>query len=179
MSKVEFHFDFGSPNAYLAHKVLPAFEARSGTEVTYFPILLGGVFKLTNNKPPFLQFEGTRNKMDYFRLEMRRFIAKHGLTDFIMNPDFPINTVKIDQSFTQQAPGSSRDMAILRTIVTLCNELDLEMVAEGIETAEQKAFLQALGCTIGQGYLFYRPQPADIIEPILAASVAANNGGQR
>ena len=92
--------------------------------------------------------------------------------------NLPINTVKIDQSFTQQAPDSSRDAAILRTIVTLCNELDLGMVAEGIETVEQKAFLQALGCTVGQGYLFHRPQPADVIEPILVARGVAGNGAQ-
>ena len=95
MSDVEFHFDFGSPNAYFVHKLLPDIEQRIGQKFTYVPILLGGIFKLTNNKPPFMQFEGTRNKMDYFRLEIQRFIAKHGLTDFIMNPDFPINTVKI------------------------------------------------------------------------------------
>jgi EAL domain-containing protein (putative c-di-GMP-specific phosphodiesterase class I) len=93
--------------------------------------------------------------------------------------DLPINTVKIDQSFTQQVSGNSRNVAILRTIVALCHELKLEMVAEGIETAEQKTFLQALGCATGQGYLFHRPQPADIIEPILAASIRAGGGGSR
>ena len=135
------------------------------TEQVFLDDMQDGIDKLTR-----LKEGGMTTALDDFGT---------GYSSLTYLKNLPINTVKIDQSFTQQAPGSSRDMAILRTIVTLCNELDLEMVAEGIETAEQKAFLQALGCTIGQGYLFYRPQPADIIEPILAASVAANNGGQR
>ena len=93
--KVEFHFDFGSPNAYLAHKVLPAIEERTGVRLGYVPILLGGVFKLTNNQPPMVQFKGVKNKQEYQRLEILRFIKKHGLTAFKMNPHFPVNTVQI------------------------------------------------------------------------------------
>ncbi len=94
-SNVEFHFDFGSPNAYLAHKVIPAIETRTGVRFDYVPVLLGGVFKLTNNKPPMAQFAGIKNKGEYQRLEIQRFIAKHGLTAFRMNPHFPVNTVQI------------------------------------------------------------------------------------
>jgi 2-hydroxychromene-2-carboxylate isomerase len=92
---VEFHFDFGSPNAYLAHRVIPGIERRTGVAFRYVPILLGGVFKLTNNQPPMQQFKGIKNKLDYQRLEVRRFIKKHGLTRFQMNPHFPVNTVQI------------------------------------------------------------------------------------
>jgi len=95
MSKLEFHFDFGSPNAYFVHRMLPELEARVGQTFTYVPILLGGVFKLTNNQPPFAQFGEVKNKMEYFRLEIRRFIAKQQMTKFTMNPAFPVNTVKI------------------------------------------------------------------------------------
>jgi 2-hydroxychromene-2-carboxylate isomerase len=91
----EFHFDFGSPNAYLSHKVIPGIGERTGVRCTYVPVLLGGVFKLTNNKPPMEQFQGIRNKNEYGRLEMERFIAKHGLTAFRRNPHFPVNTVQI------------------------------------------------------------------------------------
>jgi 2-hydroxychromene-2-carboxylate isomerase len=94
-AKVEFHFDFGSPNAYLAHKVIPGIEQRTGVAFSYVPILLGGVFKLTNNQPPMRQFEGIKNKLDYQKLEVRRFIKKHGLNRFKMNPHFPVNTVQI------------------------------------------------------------------------------------
>lgn len=94
-AKVEFHFDFGSPNAYFVHKLIPGVEQRTGATFTYVPILLGGVFKLTNNQPPMVQFKGIRNKPEYQRLEIARFIRKHGLTRFKMNPHFPVNTVQI------------------------------------------------------------------------------------
>ena len=93
--KVEFHFDFGSPNAYFAHKVIPGIEQRTGATFIYVPILLGGVFKLTNNQPPMVQFKDVKAKGDYMRIEVVRFIKKHGLTKFKMNPNFPVNTVQI------------------------------------------------------------------------------------
>jgi 2-hydroxychromene-2-carboxylate isomerase len=93
--KVEFHFDFGSPNAYFAHKVIPGIEQRTGAKFEYVPILLGGVFKLTNNQPPMVQFKDVKAKSDYMKIEIVRFIRKHGLTKFRMNPHFPVNTVQI------------------------------------------------------------------------------------
>lgn len=93
--RAEFLFDFGSPNAYLAHLGLPGIEARTGVTFDYVPILLGGVFKLTNNKPPMVAFAGVRNKLEYEQLETRRFIARHAITTFRFNPDFPINTLAI------------------------------------------------------------------------------------
>jgi 2-hydroxychromene-2-carboxylate isomerase len=93
--RVEFHFDFGSPNAYFAHMVIPGIEARTGVKFCYIPVLLGGVFKLTGNKPPMVQYSGIKNKNEYQRREIQRFIAKHGLTAFNMNPHFPVNTVQV------------------------------------------------------------------------------------
>ena len=93
--KVEFHYDFGSLNSYLAHKVVPAIEKRTGATFTYVPILLGGVFKLTNNQSPIAQFKDIKNKLPYQRLEIERFVKKHGLTQFKMNPHFPVNTIQI------------------------------------------------------------------------------------
>ncbi len=93
--QVEFHYDFGSPNCYFVHKVIPEIEKRTGVKFSYFPILLGGVFKLTNNKSPMQQFEGIPLKMDYMRLESKRFVEEHKLTKFAMNPNFPVNTVQI------------------------------------------------------------------------------------
>jgi 2-hydroxychromene-2-carboxylate isomerase len=93
--KVEFHFDFGSPNAYFVHKLIPGVESRTGAKFAYVPILLGGVFKLTNNQPPMVQFKDIKNKQAYQRLEIVRFIRKHGLTQFKMNSHFPVNTVQI------------------------------------------------------------------------------------
>jgi 2-hydroxychromene-2-carboxylate isomerase len=67
MAKLEFHFDFGSPNAYLAHLVVPQIEQRTGAKFEYVPILL----------------------------ERRRFVRRHGITNFTWNPFFPVNTLLI------------------------------------------------------------------------------------
>jgi len=90
---VDFIFDFGSPNAYLAWKVLPGIAARHGAEVRLIPCLLGGIFKLTGNQAPMVAFGGVKGKMDYEMLETRRFIETHGLTAFRFNPHFPVNTL--------------------------------------------------------------------------------------
>jgi 2-hydroxychromene-2-carboxylate isomerase len=93
MAKVEFHFDLGSPNAYLSHLIIPEIEKRTGGKFEYVPVLLGGVFKLTNNRSPFESLRGIRNKPEYERLETRRFIKRHGITRFQSNPYFPVNTL--------------------------------------------------------------------------------------
>ena len=95
MAPVEFHFDFGSPNAYLSHLVIPDIERRTGAAFAYVPILLGGVFKMTNNRSPAESMAGIRNKPDYERLETQRFIARHGITRFQRNPFFPVNTLTL------------------------------------------------------------------------------------
>jgi len=92
---VQFLFDFGSPNAYLCHKVIPAIEARTGAVFDYVPILLGGLFKLANNRSPGEAFAGIPNKQAYDRLEITRFVARHGLSKYRFNPHFPVNTLKI------------------------------------------------------------------------------------
>ena len=93
MRKVEFHFDFGSPNAYLSHLVIPEIERRTGAAFEYVPVLLGGVFKLTGNRSPAESLAGIKNKPEYERLETRRFIERHGITAFRRNLFFPVNTL--------------------------------------------------------------------------------------
>ena len=93
--RVEFHFDFGSPNAYLSHVVIPQIERRTGAKFVYVPILLGGMFKLTNNRSPVESYAGVRNKLPYERLETERFIKKHGITNYQFNPFFPVNTLAL------------------------------------------------------------------------------------
>ena len=95
MEDVIFYFDFGSPNAYLAHRVIPDIERRGDLRFSYVPILLGGVFKLTNNQSPVTAFAHIKNKLAYEGLETQRFIARHGLTGFRQNPHFPVNTLLI------------------------------------------------------------------------------------
>jgi diguanylate cyclase (GGDEF)-like protein/PAS domain S-box-containing protein len=70
---------------------------------------------------------------------------------------FPIDTLKIDRSFVTQMTDNSENAEIVRTIVTLARSLDMAVVAEGVETADQLRQLGALGCDYGQGYLFSRP----------------------
>ena len=95
MAKVEFHFDFGSPNAYLAHLVIPQVEQRTGAKFEYVPILLGGVFKLTNNRSPAEKMAGIKNRLQYEQLEMQRFIRRHAIKQFTWNPFFPVNTLLV------------------------------------------------------------------------------------
>ena len=95
MTNVQFLFDFGSPNAFLAHRAIPAIEQRTGARFSYVPILLGGLFKLTGNQSPATAFAGIRNKPEYQRLEMQRFIARHAIADFVFNPHFPVNTLQL------------------------------------------------------------------------------------
>ena len=90
---IEFVFDFGSPNAYLALPPLREIAARHGAKVKLIPCLLGGIFKATNNRAPMIAFGEVPSKLAYERLEMERFIKRHGLTRFRMNPHFPINTL--------------------------------------------------------------------------------------
>jgi 2-hydroxychromene-2-carboxylate isomerase len=93
--KVEFHFDFGSPNAYLAEFVLPQIEKRTGVKFSYIPVLLGGIYKATNNMSPFESLRGIGNKPEFNALETRRFIARHNITTFKSNPFFPVNTLTL------------------------------------------------------------------------------------
>jgi 2-hydroxychromene-2-carboxylate isomerase len=93
--QAQFLFDLGSPNAYLCHKVLADIEARTGVRFEYLPILLGGLFKLSNNRSPAEAFADIPNKRAYDKLEVQRFIARHQLTRFKFNPLFPVNTLKI------------------------------------------------------------------------------------
>jgi 2-hydroxychromene-2-carboxylate isomerase len=95
MTQVEFHFDFGSPNAYLSHLVIPEIEQRTGVKFDYVPVLLGGVFKLTGNRSPAEAFAGIKNKPEYERLETERFLKRHGITNYRRNPFFPVNTLTI------------------------------------------------------------------------------------
>jgi 2-hydroxychromene-2-carboxylate isomerase len=93
--KVEFLFDFGSPNAYLAELVLPGIERRTGVKFEYVPVLLGGIFKATGNMSPFESLRGIKNKPEYQALETQRFIRRHDATKFQQNPFFPVNTLML------------------------------------------------------------------------------------
>lgn len=90
---IEFIFDFGSPNAYLALKALPALIERTGADLHLMPCLLGGIFKATGNRAPMESFANVKGKLAYDRLEIDRFVRRHALDRFRMNPHFPVNTL--------------------------------------------------------------------------------------
>lgn len=143
MKTVEFQFDFGSPNAYLAHRVIPQIEARTGATFTYSPVLLGGLFKLTANQSPMMAFSGIPNKMAYENLEMRRFIARHTIP-FQMNPHFPVNTLLMMRMATAAAmDGGLKELADMafRLMWETPKKMDdpeivaTELAAAGIDSA--------------------------------------------
>lgn len=90
---VEFLFDFGSPNAYLAHRVIRSVQRLGHIRYDYVPVLLGALFKATGNRSPMVAYADVPAKLAYERLEMERFVRRHGIAGFRMNPHFPINTL--------------------------------------------------------------------------------------
>ena len=91
----QFMFDFGSPNAFLSHEAIPAIEKRTGAKFEYVPILLGGIFKATNNKSPAETLAGIKNKREFHALETERFVKRFGVKPCTWNPFFPVNTLNL------------------------------------------------------------------------------------
>jgi 2-hydroxychromene-2-carboxylate isomerase len=91
----QFMFDFGSPNAFLSHEAIPAIEKRTGAKFEYVPILLGGIFKATNNKSPAETLAGIKNKREFHALETERFVKRFGVKPYTWNPFFPVNTLNL------------------------------------------------------------------------------------
>jgi EAL domain-containing protein (putative c-di-GMP-specific phosphodiesterase class I) len=82
----------------------------------------------------------------------------------------PLNQLKIDQSFVRDIATDASDRAIVRTIVSMAHSLDINVIAEGVETEEQKQYLLDIGCTNYQGYLFSKPVPINEFEALLGKS---------
>ncbi|WP_223421304.1 2-hydroxychromene-2-carboxylate isomerase [Tateyamaria pelophila] len=150
MQTIEFLYDFGSPNAYLVHQVLPDIAARHGADVLWCPVLLGGVFKATNNQAPMITFENVAGRNEYLRVELDRFVERHGVP-FAWNPHFPVNTLAVMRgaSFASGKSWERRyidrvfkamwvdgndmsDMAVVMEVL-----LDAELPADDILTATQ------------------------------------------
>ena len=91
----QFLFDFGSPNAFLSHEAIPAIEERIGVKFDYVPILLGGIFKATNNRSPIETFAGVKNKLEFHAIETARFIKRFHVQPYVWNPSFPVNTLNL------------------------------------------------------------------------------------
>jgi len=141
--KVEFHFDFGSPNAYLAHQVIPEIEKRTGVYFDYIPVLIGGLFKATNNKSPMEALAGIKNKSEYNALESERFMAKHGITQYKRNPHFPVNTLGIMRGAIyamEQGYGPEYIDAVYRCMwEDELNMADPDLIQSALSTADLPA----------------------------------------
>jgi len=88
-------FDVGSPNAFLSHEAIPDIEKRTGVKFEYVPILLGGIFKATNNKSPAESLAGIKNKREFQALETERFVRRFNVQPYVFNPFFPVNTLNL------------------------------------------------------------------------------------
>ena len=135
----------------------------------------------TGLAPEFLELEITENVMLIMNDEVRSSLnSLRGMGVRLSLDDFgtgysslgylkqlPFHTLKIDQSFVRKIPGQPGDTQIVTTILALAKGLELEVVAEGIETQAQYDFLRERGCEFGQGYLMSRPQQADALAAML------------
>ncbi len=101
---VELIFDFVSPNAYMVWSPFKAIVEKHGAELKITPAFLGGMHKLTGNAPPMIRDANIQGKTAYAALEMQRFIKKHGLTKFQMNPKFPFNSITLQRILLSVEP---------------------------------------------------------------------------
>ena len=81
----------------------------------------------------------------------------------------PLHQLKIDQSFVRDLTIDNSDKAIVNTIIAMAHSLNMEVIAEGVETEEQRQYLEQAGCTYYQGYLFSKPVPIDQFESLFDA----------
>lgn len=158
---LEFLFDFGGPNSYLAHKLLPEICAQTGAEAHYVPILLGGLFKLTNNQAPLIRYAETPAKRNYEMLEFDRFVKAHRLP-FQMNPHFPINSLQL-----MRGAVAARHLGCFMPYV---NAIMAAMWEDGVNTGDPAVVKDVLGgAGLDSAALFEQAETAEV-----KAELAAN-----
>jgi EAL domain-containing protein (putative c-di-GMP-specific phosphodiesterase class I) len=104
-----------------------------------------------------------------FRITIDDFGTGHSTFKYLCK--FPVDNIKIDQTFVRQLVLGSSEASIIRAMIALARDLGLGIVAEGVETAMQRDFLAEEGCAIGQGYLFSLPLAAEDIAWVLRQGV--------
>jgi 2-hydroxychromene-2-carboxylate isomerase len=167
---VQFMFDFGSPNAYMCHKVIPAIEARTGAKFEYVPILLGGLFKLSNNRSPAEAFADIANKRAYDKLEIRRFIARHGLDKYRHNPHWPVNTLQIMRG----AVSAQKQGALMPYVEAVY----AAMWEEGLDMADAEVIVRRLDAAGLDGRAIHAgTQDPEVKATLLANTQAAHDRG--
>jgi len=93
-----------------------------------------------------------------------------GYSSMSLMKQFPIDTIKIDRSFVRDLPRDSEDQAIAQAIISMGKALGMTVIAEGVETAEQQAFLQDHACDEMQGFLFSKPLPPQQVADLLRSA---------
>jgi len=104
---LDFYDDFGSPNVYFAWKALQDVQSRIDLDIVMHPVLIRGIFKLTENRPPWMAFADVSAKMRYVQLEIARFIQDYKLDAFKFNSAFPVNTVLAKRGAIAAQNGAS------------------------------------------------------------------------
>jgi 2-hydroxychromene-2-carboxylate isomerase len=136
---IEFIFDFGSPNAYLAYRALPPILERTGARLVITPCLLGGIFKATGNQAPMIAFTPIKGKFEYEMLELRRFVARHRFEKFRLNPHLPVNTLMLMRGLVAAQEAGSGAAYLETGLAGMWEEGlkldDKEVLARRIESA--------------------------------------------
>jgi 2-hydroxychromene-2-carboxylate isomerase len=168
--RVHFLFDFGSPNAYLSHRVIPAIEDRTGAKFEYIPVLLGGLFRLTGNRAPSEAFAGIKNKQEYAQLETERFVKRYGVTAYRYNPNFPVNTLQIMRGAVAAQLDGNFDAYVEAVFVAMWEQGrkmdDPEVIRETLDRAG-----------LDGARILARIQDADVKEVLLANTQRAFERG--
>ena len=163
--QIEFIFDFASPNAYLAYRALPPILERTGAELDIVPCLLGGIFKATGNKAPFLAFSPIKGKFEYELLEIRRFVAKHRLAKYRLNPHFPVNSLMLMRGFIAARDAGAGDAYL---------EMGLAgMWEDGLKLDDPAVLAKAIDGTGMDSASLLAAAQSDAVKQKLAANTAA------
>ena len=165
--RLTYYYDFGSPNAYLAWKAL---SATPGVKLDMKPVLIGGLFKSANNQPPWQAFSGVPAKMAYMMVEIRRFAAMYGLSEFQMNPHFPVNTL-LAMRTAMAAEEAGVHGAFVPAVFTA-------MWEDGVDVSKPEELARVLSEAGLEGKaLVGRTQASEIKQALMEATQACSDRG--
>jgi 2-hydroxychromene-2-carboxylate isomerase len=166
----QFLFDFGSPNAFLSHEAIPAIEQRIGVKFEYVPILLGGIFKATNNRSPAETLAGIKNKREFHALETERFLKRFNVKPYTWNPFFPVNTLNL-----MRAAVAARLEGVFEKYVEAAFH---HMWAEPKKMDDPEVAVKALtGSGLDAAKLFARAQEPDVKAKLIENTQSAVERG--
>jgi 2-hydroxychromene-2-carboxylate isomerase len=166
----QFMFDFGSPNAFLSHEAIPAIEQRTGVKFEYVPILLGGIFKATNNKSPAETLAGVKNKREFHALETERFVKRFQVKPYVWNPFFPINTLNL-----MRAAVAAQSEGVFEKYVDAAFH---HMWREPKKMDDPEVVMKAFTASgLDAAKLFARAQEADVKAKLIESTQAAVERG--